>query len=42
MTLTLEKLKGRYLPRSEMGQAISYALNQWAALERFVEHGERR
>ena len=23
-----------------MGQAISYALNQWPALERFLEHGE--
>jgi len=23
-----------------MGQAISYALNQWPRLERFLEHGE--
>jgi transposase len=23
-----------------MGQAISYALNQWPLLERFLEHGE--
>ncbi len=36
----LEKLKPRYLPRSLMGQAIKYALNQWAGLERFLEHGE--
>ena len=35
-----EKLQTRYLPKSPMGQAINYALNQWAALERFVEHGE--
>jgi len=36
----LEKLKPRYLPQSPMGQAIGYALNQWPALERFLEHGE--
>jgi transposase len=36
----LEKLAPRYLPRSPMGQAISYALNQWALLECFLEHGE--
>lgn len=36
----LDKLQSRYLPKSPMGQAISYALNQWPALERFVEHGE--
>lgn len=36
----LEKVKTRYLPRSGMGEAIKYALNQWSALERFLEHGE--
>lgn len=36
----LEKLKPRYLPRSGMGEAIQYALNQWSALERFLDHGE--
>ena len=36
----LEKLQPRYLPQSPPGQAISYALNQWPALERFLEHGE--
>jgi transposase len=36
----LERLKPRYLPKSPMGEAISYALNQWPALERFLEHGE--
>jgi transposase len=36
----LDKLAPRYLPRSPMGQAINYALNQWPALERFLEHGE--
>ena len=36
----LEKLQPRYLPKSALGQAISYTLNQWPALERFLEHGE--
>ena len=36
----LEKVKTRYLPHSGMGEAIQYALNQWSALERFLEHGE--
>lgn len=36
----LEKLRPRYLPQSLLGQAISYALNQWSALARFVGHGE--
>jgi len=30
----------RYLPKSPLGQAIGYALNQWPALERFLAHGE--
>jgi transposase/regulator of replication initiation timing len=36
----LIKLQSRYLPQSPMGQAISYALNQWPAMVRFLEHGE--
>jgi hypothetical protein len=36
----LRKLKTRYLPQSAMGQAISYALNQWATLEKYLDHGE--
>jgi transposase len=36
----LNRLQPRYLPQSAMGQAISYALNQWPLLERFLEHGE--
>lgn len=36
----LEKLKHRYLPQSQMGKAVSYALNQWTMLERFLDHGE--
>jgi transposase len=36
----LNRLQPRYLPQSPMGQAISYALKQWALLERFLEHGE--
>lgn len=33
-------LKGRYLPKSGMGRAIQYILNQWTALERIADHGE--
>jgi transposase len=36
----LTKLQTRYLPQSPVGQAISYALNQWSLLERFLGHGE--
>ena len=36
----LKKLQPRYLPQSLLGQAIGYALNQWPALVRFLEHGE--
>jgi hypothetical protein len=36
----LAKLQPRYLPQSLLGQAIGYALNQWPALARFLEHGE--
>jgi transposase len=36
----LNRLHPRYLPQSPMGQAISYALNQWPTLERFLAHGE--
>lgn len=36
----LQKLQTRYLPKSPMGEAIRYALNQWPMLERFIEHGE--
>jgi len=33
----LEEQKPQHLPKGPMGQAISYALNQWEALCRFVE-----
>src|SRR5205085_7209869 len=33
------KTKRRYLPRSLMGKAIDYALNQWPALLIFLEDG---
>jgi transposase len=36
----LTKLQPRYLPQSLLGQATSYALNQWPLLVRFLEHGE--
>lgn len=34
------RLQPRYLPKSKMGEAIRYALNQWPALVRIIEHGE--
>jgi transposase len=36
----LKKCQPRYLPQSLLGQAISYTLNQWPLLERFLDHGE--
>jgi transposase len=36
----LPLLRPRYLPKSPMGQAISYALNQWPTLVGFLDHGE--
>jgi hypothetical protein len=36
----LIRLQPRYLPQSPLGQAISYALNQWPLLARILEHGE--
>jgi len=36
----LLRLRPGYLPQSPMGQAISYALNQWPTLVRFLDHGK--
>jgi transposase len=36
----LHLLRPRYLPKSPLGQALSYALNQWPTLVRFLDHGE--
>lgn len=36
----LTRLQSRFLPQSLMGQAISYALNQWSALESYLDHGQ--
>ena len=35
----LEQQKAKALPKSALGQAIGYALNNWAALERYLERG---
>src|SRR5262249_61148710 len=35
----LEEHKGRALPKSPLGQAIGYALNNWSALCRYLEQG---
>ena len=36
----LVRLQPRHLPKSKLGEAIGYLLNQWPALSRIVEHGE--
>jgi transposase len=35
----LEGWSGQVLPKSPMGKAITYALGQWVALNRYVDHG---
>ncbi len=35
----LDEQKGKVLPKSVLGQAIGYALNNWAALARYQEQG---
>jgi transposase len=35
----LEEWSGQVLPKSPMGKAVTYALGQWIALNRYVDHG---
>jgi transposase len=35
----LESQKGQALPKSSLGQALGYALNNWEALRRYLEQG---
>lgn len=35
----LQEQKGKVLPKSVLGQAVGYALNNWAALVRYQEQG---
>ncbi len=35
----LDELTGRVLPKSSLGQAVTYARNQWAALRRYTGDG---
>ena len=35
----LREIEPQALPKSPLGQAITYALNQWQALNRYIEHG---
>lgn len=35
----LREIEAHALPKSPLGQAITYALNQWQALNRYTEHG---
>ena len=41
MKASLDELALRVLPKSSLGQAVSYALNQWSAFCRYVEDGRR-
>lgn len=36
----LEKIRQEVLPKSEAGQAVAYALKNWAALTRYLEDGD--
>jgi len=36
----LEKIREEVLPKSEAGQAVAYALKNWAALTRYLEDGD--
>ena len=35
----LEGLSGQVLPKNPIGKAVTYALGQWVALNRYVDHG---
>ncbi|MUK93894.1 transposase [Aliivibrio fischeri] len=35
----LDKAAASLLPKSSMGKVVSYALNQWPYLKRYVENG---
>lgn len=38
----LDRLEERTLPKSPLGQALTYARNQWAALRRDAKRADRR
>ena len=38
LKLALDEYKDQVLPKSPMGKAITYALNQWEALNRYIEN----
>jgi hypothetical protein len=37
--LEKETMSGRILPKSDLKKAFTYTLNQWSALNRYVEQG---
>ena len=41
MKAELDELSRRALPRSSLGKAVTYALNQWQAFRRYIEDGWR-
>lgn len=38
-SLSNSNAKGRYLPKSQMGRTIDYALGQWESLNVYLEYG---
>lgn len=36
----IELRRNRYLPKSDMGKAVGYALGQWEAMSRYLQYGE--
>ncbi len=40
MKKVLESFRGKILPQSPIGKAVSYALNHWGQLSKFVENGK--
>jgi transposase len=36
----IDKIAPRHLPQSPLGKAITYAQNQWANVQRYIDHGE--
>jgi transposase len=36
----IDDIKPTVLPKSRLGEALTYATNQWVALNRYLEHGD--
>ncbi len=36
----IDEIKPKVLPKNRLGEALTYATNQWVALNRYLEHGD--